>query len=1401
MKVRTLLFAGVALLCCWRLAGAAPLIPPDEILGDDELRPGMKGIAKSVFQGTKVEAFPITVLGVLEKIDFGANLILIRIDGGPPVSSGAGLSAGMSGSPVYVNGRLIGAISLTWPFAKEPIAGVTPIRQMLEAFEPGSAPKAVRTSGTLQPRGKPLVLPEGKFTRAVVGPQAEPGPGTLALRPLATPVFVSGLSSEARRHLERLLEPFGLIPISGPGHMSNPPAAPPIEAGSAVGVQLVTGDIDATAIGTVTWAKGGKVIAFGHPMMEAGAVDLPLTAAYVHGVVPSLNMSMKIASPLAAVGRLTQDRPWCVGGNLGETAHMVPIALKVADLDRKVERTYSVKVVDHRGLTQGLAFSAAISAVASLAPPLQGTTTANLVIRAEGLPEIRRTSAYASGERGSLVETLFGGSPFGFLPLGELMEALDTLENNPFGRARLTGVDVDISVTAQRRSAVIESASSSKHRAKPGDEVEIAVALQPYGLEKTTKTVRITIPQDAFSGRLQVGISGGRSLLAGESRLGIERPQPTSLEQAAEQLSQREPATDLVVDVVPPTSALMVSGFTLPSAPYSLSEVLETIAGPERHTSQDYRRTTVPTPFVVSGNAVLSITVEADEKDKAGPRRMPQAMLPGMEEIGQFFGGLFRMAGLSMPRAITRAKAIQAPPDAATEGEADQGIAEEEEEGPPTPSLEELEELSRMEPEEVKPPEEGAAPPKRAGKSMARPASVWKQASAKDFAAGTTDGTAVRSDGRLVLAPSVRTVFEAPDQVLWALAVADGKPFIGSWPEAKVYRAASDGSESAGKPTLVMDAKAAGITALAAGPEGKLYAAAAPGGAIYQLDPSQAASQASLICHLDATYVWALVSRGHDLYAATGPQAAVYRIDVEKGSAQPIFRAPDRHVIAMAIDAQGQLYAGTYPKGKLYRIAPDGKVEPLYELPDETIQSLAIAPDGAVYVGTSPKGQVWRIVPGGQAKLLLDTEERYILALVPTQGGVLAAAGGRKAKIYRVGDDGTSAVLYQPLSTHALAMAPDGAGGIFATLAGSGRLVHLQFGSKEGTFTSAVRDAGTTADWGRIAWQANSPQGTSLSCQTRTGNTAWPDATWSGWSAEYTDQAGARISSPPARYIQYRCRLKAEGQAAPSLERVQTWYMTRNRPPEVNVTSPASGDVVSGRVRVRWQAKDPDKDTLSYQVFYSRDGAKTWSEIAARVVQPPSTGSAKTTAESPPGAPKKPSARPAEQRLTKKAKQGEKAEETAKEAETAEAAESEEASHPWVDWDTKRVKDGVYLVKVTTSDKQSNPTGALSAEDISHTFAVDNTPPVLTLERTGGAIGKVICRDATSYIVSADYRVDGGPWAPLACEDGVFDDPQETLIPDAARMPAGRHKIEIRARDAAGNEGTASATYFKVQAR
>ena len=349
-------------------ATAAIKIDPKEIMRVEEVRPGMKGVGRTVFQGVKIEPFDVTVLGVLPKENLGRPLILVRMDGGPIVKREANIIGGMSGSPVYINGRLVGAVAYGQTFPREPIAMLTPIEDMLEALDPALPDKPSWASERHATAPGLLTSPLGPGERELESPvrigdrtyeriafraqpyhvekARRPRPGTLEMAPIATPAMVSGVSSRSLERLAETFAPFGVEPVSGPGAMKYDKPIP-LVPGSAAGASLVVGDIDMTAVGTVTYRKGNQILAFGHPFLQMGAVDLPLTTAWVHDVFPSIQRSFKIASPVKIVGSVRQDRPWGISAHIGQQSDLIPLE-DHRRLRAQRRKTIRARVVDNR---------------------------------------------------------------------------------------------------------------------------------------------------------------------------------------------------------------------------------------------------------------------------------------------------------------------------------------------------------------------------------------------------------------------------------------------------------------------------------------------------------------------------------------------------------------------------------------------------------------------------------------------------------------------------------------------------------------------------------------------------------------------------------------------------------------------------------------------------------------------------------------------------------------------------------------------------------------------------------------------------------------------------------------------------------------------------------------------
>jgi len=658
-------------------------------------------------------------------------------------------------------------------------------------------------------------------------------------------------------------------------------------------------------------------------------------------------------------------------------------------------------------------------------------------------------------------------------------------------------------------------------------------------------------------------------------------------------------------------------------------------------------------------------------------------------------------------------------------------------------------------------------------------------------------------------------------------AAPDGSVYAGAWTDGRLRRVAPDGTVS-----TVLETPDAVVQSVVAGADGTVYAAAAPSGTIYHLSRR---GKATKLCQLEAQDVWAMAldSRG-DLWAATGPGGKLYRISItEAGVGTPAlqFTAPDRHLTALALAPDGTVYVGTSPLGKVYAVDLGGAARSVFEVEKAAVQSLAVGPDGSVYVGTSPDGKVLKLGAEGAARVVLQAKGKHVLALRAAQDGtVYAVSSGPEARIYAIKGEKTWSELPRVESDFVANLAQAADGSIYLTAPDTGRLIKLDLSAEgRGSYTSPVRDAGTVARWGSVRRRGSALTESAVSIWTRAGLTAYPDDTWSKWQ-----QAAEGVASPPGRYLQTRIDLTGEAKSPPQVDSLEISYLPANRAPEVTISAPAADALWSGKQTVRWSGKDPDRDKLTYEASWSADGGATWTKIEAPVKpekkeepkaegeqakekapgEKPASASSPTPAKKgeKEGSASPQSARPRSARPSAvkpplgKLKPGEAGLDSSDEGDTeAPAGEGEEAqkadekpasgsSATSLSWDTTKAPDGLCQVKVIATDKTANPLDPRTAEAVSQVFLVDNTPPefVADSSRTDSSPlpQSVVVRDKTTYLTGVEIRVDEGEWRAAAAQDGIFDSGSETVVITLDPVPAGAHKLELRAHDAAGNTGT-----------
>lgn len=579
--------AGSAMLVrsAWAQSPSSQAVSAPAIFPLSQVRPGLLGEAVTVFEGVKPEAFKVRVLSVVPNFLPKQDIILVRAE--DPRVATCGIAAGMSGSPVYVDGKLMGAIAYGWSFAKEALAGVTPIESML--------------AGRQRPR-----RPPGDPFLADNGPTLTPGRPAAAARalsddeprllPASLPLAVSGISEVALRELGESLRPFGLLPVRAGGAGGKKPTAAPAQAvqpGATVGVALIRGDISAAAMGTLTQVEGGTVVAFGHPLLGLGEVDLPLVFGEVHAIVASLASSMKLTSPLNEIGAVVQDVPTGIVAELGRRAPWVAVEVMVTARGGK-KTSFHTQVALHRRLLPLLAGTVIGSALAEAEPDVTDMVigmTARLDVRGAGSVEVRDQLFSSEGLSNRVLAQARG------------LKALSDLLGNPFEPAVIDRVEVDIRVEYRNDVAEIVSVSLPDERVRPGETLPVRVVLRPYAGKEFVEVVPVLVPRALAGKTIKIDVASGALVRP-------DVPKPESLRGLMENLGVSYPSKSIVVSVSTPDSGVSLRGRLIPSLPDSALDTLRSANQTRR--ADAYRvseRTLHPCDRLVSGRQELTARV------------------------------------------------------------------------------------------------------------------------------------------------------------------------------------------------------------------------------------------------------------------------------------------------------------------------------------------------------------------------------------------------------------------------------------------------------------------------------------------------------------------------------------------------------------------------------------------------------------------------------------------------------------------------------------------------------------------------------------------------------------------------------------------------------------------------
>ena len=565
----------------------------------NQIHTGMRGYALTVFQGVKPESMDVEVLGILKNMNGPkGDIILVRLHGEKVEYTG--VVAGMSGSPVYFDGKLAGALAFRiGEFSKEPIAGVTPIADMLEinAFDKSPGGTASTTTRTALPSSLTKTLGPGQPSDIPVQSVAN------YLKPIDTPLVFNGFSEEAVKLFAPQFASSGIVPVMGAGSSSDQKQPEPLEPGSAVSAVLVRGDMGIAATCTVTYIDTERLLACGHPLLQFGSVDLPMTKANVLATLPSPLNAFKIVNTTEPVGAFVQDRHTGIMGLLNKEPDMIPVTLSIRSGSATKEIHY--EVLNNPKLSPVAMMATVFNALHGINDYGEETTyRLKGVISVKGYPDVMLQNMFAPTD---------AGQPAAFLAALSLGDRFGRIYDNPFDVPAVKAVKLDFDLVKERRQARLESARTDLSEARPGDEITVETVLAPYRGERIVRQIPIKIPTSASKGPLRILVSDGDTL--DRMRRGMPMmAKKLDLASTIALLNKEHSNNRVYVSLLEADPEAMVADKVMPALPLSVMNVMDGMRGTQEMVvlgeSSVTEVATPPLDFTVVGAQILTITIK-----------------------------------------------------------------------------------------------------------------------------------------------------------------------------------------------------------------------------------------------------------------------------------------------------------------------------------------------------------------------------------------------------------------------------------------------------------------------------------------------------------------------------------------------------------------------------------------------------------------------------------------------------------------------------------------------------------------------------------------------------------------------------------------------------------------------
>jgi hypothetical protein len=569
-----------------------------QIMPEDQVKAGMHGVAYTVFEGVKPEAMEVEILGVLRDMAGPqADVILARLHG--KKVDYTGVVAGMSGSPVYINGKLVGAIAYRiGEFSKEPICGITPAASMLEIDAMDKTPLTDVSHNVGVPK-QGISRTSGPGLPSDATPAS---PYADLLKPIDTPLVFSGFSQETLRLFAKDFSSAGVVPVMGAGSVSNDKQPEPLEPGSAVSAILVRGDMNIAGTCTVTYIDDSHLLACGHPFLQSGNVDMPMTKATVLATLPSPQNSFKIVNTTEAVGAFVQDRRAGIMGRFDRQPQMIPVTLTFSGVSHAKQFHY--EVLNNAKVTPAAMMATVFNAIQGMNEYGEDTTyRLKGDIAVLGYPELSVRNMYAPAD---------GSTPTAYDIALSIGEHFSRIFENPYETPKIEGVKLDFELVPDRRSARLETARTDVTEARPGDEITIEALLKPYRGESLVREIPVKIPTATPRGTLRILVSDGDTL---DKMHRVSGPMSHHLDLGSTiaLLNKEHANSEVYVSLLEANPQAMVEDKVMPTLPLSVMNVMDGLRGTQDmivvgESALDEAAT--PVDYVVTGSQIITLNIK-----------------------------------------------------------------------------------------------------------------------------------------------------------------------------------------------------------------------------------------------------------------------------------------------------------------------------------------------------------------------------------------------------------------------------------------------------------------------------------------------------------------------------------------------------------------------------------------------------------------------------------------------------------------------------------------------------------------------------------------------------------------------------------------------------------------------